>query len=335
MTKHLKALLITIIVLGIILLIALSLATRSTASFAYNYSTLFYLNITLIIVMSSLLLVLAYWLFQRLRNNVFGTRLLTRFALSFVLLAVIPSVLLFLISNLFISRTINSWFNLKLDSALTAGIDFGRDRLLLNRDITQDQLTRLVTQRSFSTPPNANEVQTILKQNNWRTLIGIDAQGKIVWRIDEPALRTANVTEHLPVFTPNLLQSIKHNWVQIEDEADNADRIDSGTPPRQFIHAIQAVDNPHGALAARWIYTQQIMPADFSARVNDIQNGLRDYQATETSRESLRNLYRVTLVIVLLVTLLAALAAAFLIANRMIQPSLWLAQATRQVAAGH
>ena len=37
----------------------------------------------------------------------------------------------------------------------------------------------------------------------------------------------------------------------------------------------------------------------------------------------------------LLVTSLAALAAAFLIANRMIQPILWLAEATRMVATGH
>lgn len=40
MTKHLKALLIAIIVLGVVLLAALALATRNTASFAYNYSTL-------------------------------------------------------------------------------------------------------------------------------------------------------------------------------------------------------------------------------------------------------------------------------------------------------
>lgn len=334
MTKHLKALLITIIVLGIFLLIALSLATRNTASFAYNYSTLFYLNIALITVMSSLLLVLAYWLLQRLRNNVFGTRLLTRFALSFVLLAVVPSVLLFLISNLFISRTINSWFSLKLDSALTAGIDFGRDRLFLNRDIVQEQLARLVTQHDFSKPPSTSEAQNTLTQNNWQTLIGIDAQGQIIWRIDAPTLRAANITEHLPVFAPDLLQSITQNWVQIEDEADNLERVANSSAPRQYIHAIQAV-NSTNALSTRWVYAQKIMPADFSARVSDIQNGLRDYQATETSRESLRNLYRVTLVIVLLVTLLAALAAAFLIANRMIQPILWLAQATRQVAAGH
>ena len=334
MTKRLKALLIAIIVLGVILLVALALATRNTASFAYNYSTLFYLNIALIIVMSSLLLVLAYWLFQRLRSNVFGARLLTRFALSFVLLAVVPSVLLFLISNLFISRTINSWFSLKLDSALTAGIDFGRDRLLLNRDITQEQLARLVTQSDFSVTPNTTQAQAALKQNNWQTLIGIDAQGQITWRIDTPTLDTSSITEHLPAFAPDLLQPITQNWVQIEDEADNAERIDSSAAPRQYIHAIQAITN-NKALPTRWVYAQKIMPADFSARVNDIQNGLRDYQATETSRESLRNLYRVTLVIVLLVTLLAALAAAFLIANRMIQPILWLAQATRQVAAGH
>jgi nitrogen fixation/metabolism regulation signal transduction histidine kinase len=335
MTKHLKALLIAIIVLGVVLLAALALATRNTASFAYNYSTLLYLNVAVIFLMSGLLLVLAYWLFKRLRSNVFGTRLLTRFALSFVLLAVVPSVLLFLISNLFISRTINSWFSLKLDGALTAGIDFGRDRLLLNRDITQEQLARLVTQHNFSTAPNKTEAQAILKQNNWQTIIGLDSQGKITWRIDAPEISAANITEHLPEFAPDLLQPINQNWVQIEDEADSVERTDVTVAPRQYIHAIQTIAPITSPTPTHWVYAQKIMPADFSTRVNDIQNGLRDYQATETSRESLRNLYRVTLAIVLLVTLLAALAAAFLIANRMIQPILWLAQATRQVAAGH
>ena len=166
MAKHFKALLVLIIVLGVSLLIALALATRSTDSFAYNYTTLLYLNIAVIFTMSALLLVLGYWLFQRWRKNVFGTRLLTRFAFSFVLLAVVPSVLLFFISTLFVSRTIDSWFGLKLDSALNAGIDFGRDRLLRTRDLTQEQLARLVTQNpnALNNPNNA-EAQAWLQSN--------------------------------------------------------------------------------------------------------------------------------------------------------------------------
>ncbi len=337
MAKHFKALLVLIIVLGVALLIALALATRSTDSFAYNYTTLLYLNVAVIFTMSALLLVLGYWLFQRWRNNVFGTRLLTRFAFSFVLLAVVPSVLLFFISTLFVSRTIDSWFGLKLDSALNAGIDFGRDRLLRARDMTQEQLAQLVTQNpnALANPNNA-EAQTWLQNNGWRTILGINAQGVITWRIDQTGSDEANITQHVPVFNQDTLGKVGTQWVQIEDDADSLVDPNDSTVPRQYIHAIQALGaSAKAPQATHWVYAQKIMPSDFSSRVRDIQNGLRDYQATEVSRISLRKLYRITLGIILLVTLLAALAAAFLIANRMIQPILWLAQATRQVASGH
>ena len=337
MAKHFKALLVLIIVLGVALLIALALATRSTDSFAYNYTTLLYLNVAVIFTMSALLLVLGYWLFQRWRNNVFGTRLLTRFAFSFVLLAVVPSVLLFFISTLFVSRTIDSWFGLKLDSALNAGIDFGRDRLLRARDMTQEQLAQLVTQNpnALANPNNA-EAQTWLQNNGWRTILGINAQGVITWRIDQTGSDEANITQHVPVFNQDTLGKVGTQWVQIEDDADSLVDPNDSTVPRQYIHAIQALGaSAKAPQATHWVYAQKIMPSDFSSRVRDIQKGLRDYQATEVSRISLRKLYRITLGIILLVTLLAALAAAFLIANRMIQPILWLAQATRQVASGH
>lgn len=339
MAKHFKALLILIIVLGVALLVALALATRSTDSFAYNYTTLLYLNVAVIFTMSALLLTLGYWLFQRWRKNVFGTRLLTRFAFSFVMLAVVPSVLLFFISTLFVSRTIDSWFGLKLDSALNAGIDFGRDRLMRTRDVTQEQLARLVTQNPtvWTHSPSNEQAQTWLQHNDWRTILGINAQGHINWRIDQTGSDEANISQHLPAFSPQTLRDLAPQTVQIEDEADTlADPNDATVVPHQYIHALQSLGTTaQSPQATQWIYVQKTMPSEFSSRVRDIQNGLRDYQATETSRISLRNLYRITLGIILLVTLLAALAAAFLIANRMIQPILWLAQATRQVASGH
>ncbi len=339
MAKHFRALLILIIVLGIALLIALALATRSTDSFAYNYTTLLYLNVAVIFIMSALLLALGYWLLQRWRKNVFGTRLLTRFAFSFVMLAVVPSVLLFFISTLFVSRTIDSWFGLKLDSALNAGIDFGRDRLMRSRDLTQEQLERLVSQNAgaLTHGPNAEQAQTWLHSNGWRTIVGINAQGHVTWRIDQTGSNANNIEQHIPIFTPEALRSSTKEAVQIEDEADTlADPNNTSVVPNQYIHALQALSpSPASASATQWVYVQKVMPSEFSSRVRDIQNGLRDYQATETSRVSLSKLYRITLAIILLVTLLAALAAAFLIANRMIQPILWLAQATRQVASGH
>ena len=327
MNKYLKAVLVGTMILGAAVLIALALATRSSAGFESQYSTLLILNIAVIVVMIVLLLVLGGWLFQRFRNHVFGTRLLTRFALSFALLGIVPSVLLFAISTTFVSRTIDSWFNLKLDAALQAGITFGREGLARVNEQTADQLANL-TEREAANLGNANatQAQAWLKQYRWQNIAALDAKGNLLWQYN-----ASNAAAVLPQFTPDVLKAASVGWSLVEDESDAQDDAESAAIAPK-IHALKSIK---GNSNAAYLYVQRAMPDDFTQKVGAIQTGLRDYQATESSRASLKNLYRVTLAIVLLVTSLAALAAAFLIANRMIQPILWLAQATRMVAKGH
>lgn len=118
MNKYLKGSLIGTMVLGAALLVGLAMSTRSSADFKSQYTILLSLNVAIIVVMMGLLGALGVWLYRRFKRNVFGTRLLTRFALSFALLGVVPSIMLFVISTQFVSRTIDTWFNLKLDAAL-------------------------------------------------------------------------------------------------------------------------------------------------------------------------------------------------------------------------
>ena len=183
MNRYLKALLIGMMVLGAALLVGLALATRSSMGFESQYSTLLILNAAVIVVMIGLLVVLAYWLLQRFRKRVFGTRLLTRFALSFALLGIVPSVLLFGVSTTFVSRTIDSWFNLKLDDALQAGITFGREGLARANEQTTDQLARL-TERDPKIFTNVTErqAQTWLNDYHWQTIAALDSTGKVLWQ---------------------------------------------------------------------------------------------------------------------------------------------------------
>lgn len=331
MNKYLKALLIGTMILGAALLIGLALATRSSAGFESQYSTLLILNLAVIVVMIVLLLVLGIWLVQRFRKNIFGTRLLTRFALSFALLGIVPSVLLFGISTTFVSRTIDSWFNLKLDDALQAGITFGREGLARANEQTTEQLARL-TEREDSTIGSVSEpeARTWLSKYNWQALAALDAKGQVIWQYNQDTSIHA-----LPAFSEDILRNAQNSWSMVEDESDATDGADLesvGAVPPPKIHALKSIATDSNI---KYLYVLRLMPPEFTQKVTAIQNGLRDYQATESSRLSLKNLYRVTLTIVLLVTSLAALAAAFLIANRMIQPILWLAQATRMVAKGH
>src|SRR3546814_1240270 len=66
---------------------------------------------------------------RQVRRRQFGARLTARFALYFALIGVLPGVLIYLLSVQFMSRSIESWFNVRVDSALEAGLNLGRAAL--------------------------------------------------------------------------------------------------------------------------------------------------------------------------------------------------------------
>lgn len=331
MNKYLKGLLIGAMIIGTLLLLGLSLSTRGTEAFESQYPTLLVLNIIVIVVMIGLLGVLAYWLLGRFRRNVFGTRLLTRFALSFALLGIVPGVILFAISTLFVSRTIDTWFSLDLNRALEAGLTFGRERLNSASEQSRSDVGRISLQLAQFQDVSDAEAKDWLKRYQLERIAILDAKGAIVWQKSQTG-ESLTQTNADYVNQASLSQSSDGVTI-IEDESDAVDGNDANTMS-PVIHVLHQIPNQAAQSQFRYVYAQRLMPVTFSAGVGAIQTGLRDYQATESSRNSLKNLYRVTLGVSLLLTMLAAVAAAFLIANRMIQPILWLADATRKVAKG-
>ena len=68
-------------------------------------------------------------MWQRLRKGKFGSRLLLKLAMVFVLVASVPGALLYLVSYQFVTRSIESWFDVKVETALNAGLSLGRSVL--------------------------------------------------------------------------------------------------------------------------------------------------------------------------------------------------------------
>src|SRR3546814_7705707 len=66
---------------------------------------------------------------RQIRRRQFGARLTARFALYFALIGVLPGALIYVLSVQFMSRSIESWFNVRVDSALEAGLNLGRAAL--------------------------------------------------------------------------------------------------------------------------------------------------------------------------------------------------------------
>jgi nitrogen fixation/metabolism regulation signal transduction histidine kinase len=60
---------------------------------------------------------------------VFGSRLAVRLVLFFALVAVLPGALVYAVSVQFLGKSIESWFDVRVDRALEGGLNLGRNAL--------------------------------------------------------------------------------------------------------------------------------------------------------------------------------------------------------------
>src|SRR5574343_1740223 len=127
-----------LVAIGLGLLVLLTQATDNLAQYDKNYDRLLLVNG----VVAAVLLVSIVWgslrLLLRLRRGQFGSRLLVKLAAIFALVGVVPGVLIYTVSYQFVSRPIESWFDIKVEGALAAGLTLGRVTLdTLSQDLTQ------------------------------------------------------------------------------------------------------------------------------------------------------------------------------------------------------
>ena len=116
----------TVAITAVLLLVMLALASANTEFFDRYYSWLYAANVavalTFLAIVTGLLLIIV----SRVRQGKFGTRLLAKLAFIFALVGVVPGGIIYVVSYQFVSRSIESWFDVNVETALTSGLNLGR-----------------------------------------------------------------------------------------------------------------------------------------------------------------------------------------------------------------
>ena len=121
--------LLAALAVGGVLLFLLASASGNTAFFERNYPLLLGINGVIAALLFVLVLALIRRLVLRLRAKQFGARMMMRFTVAFALMGVLPGVLIYVVSTQFLSRSIESWFDVRVDRALDSGLTLGRAAL--------------------------------------------------------------------------------------------------------------------------------------------------------------------------------------------------------------
>jgi len=85
------------------------------------------LNIILLIVVIYLVLRNTVKIFFERKRKVMGSKLMTRLITAFVTLSIVPTLILFFVVISFINRSIDGWFNIRIEDSLQGSLELGQN----------------------------------------------------------------------------------------------------------------------------------------------------------------------------------------------------------------
>jgi len=324
---------------GLLLLALLAWSTGNASRLAEQYGTLLVLNsvfaLTLFVWMAALIVRLV----KQWQRRQFGVRLTTRLALAFALIGVAPGLLIYLISVQFMSRSIESWFNVRVDSALEAGLNLGRAALDARLADLQAQARRFAAELARTPESQLASALTRLRQaGRVREALVFTGAGRTL------VFSTSTLGQLPELPAASVLNTLRVSRMYAAAEADtmaNTPGDAADTRALRLRVIVPLSDGQSGeslgvtmASEARWLQLVQPVATLVSANAARVQDGFRDYQELALSRLGLRKLYGITLTLALLFTVFGSIAIALSLSRRLVRPLLALAAGTHAVSAG-
>ena len=316
--------------IGLVLLFLLTQATNNRELYERNYARLFTLNV----VVAGLLLLVIVWivvrLLVRLRRKRFGSRLLLKLAAIFALAGFAPGVLIYVVSYQFVSRSIESWFDVKVERALDAGLNLGRVSLeTLSSDLAAKARVAANSLSAVSDAASTLPLERLRDQLGAIDVVLFSSAGQALASASQSQFQLTATRPSAQQFR-NARSARATTWVEGLEEATPA-TIDDAR-----IRALATVPNPGFDLQGetRFLLVTRALPNALVTNALAVTQANREYQERSLAREGLKRMYIGTLTLSLFLALFGAVLLAVLLGNQIVRPLLVLADGMGKVAAG-
>ena len=308
-------------------LLSISVFLTQTADqedlFGDYYGALIALNIFGISALAVLTLFQIKKLVGSIRARALGSRLTMRFVATFAVLAVIPLAMVYYFAVQYLSRSIDSWFDVQIEQALDDAFLLGRNTLeTIKLDLVRQ--ARISARRIEITNSSA-QLYNLL--DNLRAAGGYDemslhsSTGRIL-------ASSSNLAISLIPDAPNkeVLNKVRREKVYAEFEPAR----DGGLMLRVAVPVSGlSVSSPDRVLQV--LYP---LPLRYSRLGESVEAASREYEKLKYLRGPLTLSFVLSLTLVTAMTLLISLWASIYLAQRLLAPLRDLAEGTRAISKG-
>jgi len=288
------------------------------------------LNIIILILLLWLVLRNVGKLFIERRRNVLGSRLKTKLVVSFLSFSIIPTLLLFIISALYINTTFDKWFSIKIQNTLETALEItriyyrGADQTAAHfaEHIAKGTATRLSSGRI-----NKDQLQKYLESQ--RELLALD------------------VVEFYPGPLEDRLMAVRDSeeW-ELPAPRISLDLLDggfAGTPGSvihhagngDWVRALASVRLPHSTNVMGVVVVSRYVPVTLVNKVDEISSVIQDYKDINPLKYPVKTAYFLILILITLVIIFVAIWIGLYMAKELTVPVERLVKGAQMVGAGN
>jgi len=292
---------------GFVLLYLLAISTGNTSKLAEYYWWVFGLNA---FGLAGLLAVVARQMLRlrrRVKSREFGAKLTQKLVVMFTLIALLPGMLVFTVSAQFLTRSIESWFNVEVENALDRGLELGRNALgFVLSDLGRK--SRLVARdiADYGEHGLNSQLLRMREQLGVQEIAVYSQQGRLL------SFAGPDDVRYLPrAPDPDVLRSLRQR-----KSHEIIDSAPDGTLELKVLLSYRSYANDQTQI----IQIIQPAPVDIARDAELIEDARAEYRQLVLSRDGLKTFYMLTLALVFLLALTAALAFALFISERLSAP---------------
>ena len=321
---------VAMVAIGLGLLYLLIEATNNREMYEHNYARLFTVNVVVAGILFGVIVWVAYRLLVRLREGRFGSRLLLKLATIFALVGLAPGLLVFGVSYQFVSRSIETWFDVKVEGALEAGLSLGR--------VTLDALSNDLTTKTRSAASQLAETQeAAVGLALDRMVEQLSAADATIWSASGKLLASAGQSRFQ--LAPDKPSPQQFRTARTDRSLSWVDGLDDGVPASlngARIKVLVPISSTALGLSpeSRFLQVTRALPPNLVANALAVESANREYQERALGRQGLKRMYIGTLTLSLFLAVFGAVLLAVILGDQIARPLLMLAEGVSQVAAG-
>ncbi|MBU3560924.1 sensor histidine kinase [Polynucleobacter hallstattensis] len=319
---------------ALLLLALLSTATSNTEFFDNYFIWLYAANVVIGICLTLVILILVIVIAIRWRKGRFGTRLVAKLAMIFALVGVVPGLILYGVSLQFVSRSIETWFDVQVESALDAGLELGRVTLR----VAQEEILaegNYIAEQIVAVPSGTSSEQVAAIVMKARSQFGI--QEVSLFKIGRSLILTSESrpNKYFPAPSPEVIaDAFRKKGATFIDQIE-VEGGQRGYRVRAIVPIVRKkqatgkdVDDKYFLQLVRFI------PDPLAKNIVAVESAYGDYQEKSLGRTGLRKMFVGTLTLTLFFALFVAVTLALILGRQLARPLLMLLKGTQAVAQG-